>query len=113
MHLVDGVVFPGVLDDRETDVVARFGDVDVLVVDLHRFDGLLEIRGVALDMDLVARTEFAVGDKHTRHMQVRVVVRHGADLCLCHVPLLAEAAVIQPQPQVGASEIRASMLGIT
>ena len=52
-HLIDGIVFPGVLDHRKPDLVARPGDIHRLVVDLHRFDYLFEVRGVALNVNAV------------------------------------------------------------
>ncbi len=39
----DGIVFPGVFDHRNPDIVARLGDFYRLIVDLHRFDFLLEV----------------------------------------------------------------------
>ena len=42
-HHVDDIVLPGRLDHHQPDLVARPGDCHRLMVDLHRFDFLLEV----------------------------------------------------------------------
>ena len=42
-HHIDGIVFPGVLDHHKSDLVARLSDFHRLIIDLHRFDFLLEV----------------------------------------------------------------------
>jgi len=77
-------VLPGVLDDLYTDLVARSGDVDDLVLDLYGVDPLSEVARVAFDVNRVTACEFPVRKAQRGYTDVAKVMGDNADLVLSH-----------------------------
>ena len=80
----DGIVFAGVMGDSRGYRLADDGSGHGTVVDFHRVDGLGKVAGVALDVDLVADVQFAIGKVDGDHVNSSEVVGYFSDFFLRH-----------------------------
>lgn len=61
-------MLPDMVCNLQPEFLAHVGPLDGLMLDLHGIDPLLQIRGVAFDMDPVANLEGPLVQLYNRHI---------------------------------------------